>query len=305
MLRKKAETQQSSNEYKKAAQLYVRLFRKYPNCGKLDEVLYNAALNFEAARLIGRAIKVRRVLIEKYPESAWSQEGALSHRRQLPGARAVPQGRRVLRDVRATSTRANTARGARKPRSRPERAERQGSTQDAVFFRLGLGDDQKATDDAKLYEKNYAKKYPRETSQVNYSLASIYERQDDWDKAINHYSNFLKQFKKTALPHEVIQANVNAGRAYLNLTGARRQQEREGEGSVRRPTRPRPRRTSTPRSRSGRRARTRSARSRCPTIKRSATWRSRRSARPRRCSTQRIATSTSSKPSPSRCSRAR
>src|SRR5204862_1500082 len=36
-------------------------------------------------------------------------------------------------------------------------------------------------------------------------------------KAINHYTNFIKQFRHTALPHEIIQANVNAGRAYLNL----------------------------------------------------------------------------------------
>ena len=62
-----------SKEYKKAAQLYVRVFRKYRECGKLDEVLYNAAINFEAARLLGRAIKVRRVLIEQYPESEWSK----------------------------------------------------------------------------------------------------------------------------------------------------------------------------------------------------------------------------------------
>src|SRR5262249_22169723 len=92
--------------------------------------------------------------------------------------------------------------------------------QNAVFFRLGLGDEAKAVDDAKLFDKNYRGKYPRDTSQVNYSLGSIYERQGDWNKAINHYKNFLASFKKTALPHEIIQANVNAGRATLNLTNA-------------------------------------------------------------------------------------
>ena len=54
---------------------------------------------------------------------------------------------------------------------------------------------------------------------MNYSLGSIYERQADWQKVINHYSSFLKQYKKTALPHEVIQANVNVGRAYLPARG--------------------------------------------------------------------------------------
>jgi hypothetical protein len=89
--------------------------------------------------------------------------------------------------------------------------------QSAVFFRLGLGDEAKAVEDAKVFEKNYRKKYPRETSQVNYSLGSIYERQGDWGKAINHYATFIKQFRNTALPHEIIQADVNAGRAQLML----------------------------------------------------------------------------------------
>ena len=69
-----------------------------------------------------------------------------------------------------------------------------------MFFRLGFGDDQKATDDAKLYEKNYAKKYPRETSQVIYSMASIYERQNDWAKVAEHYQSYLKKYGRQALP---------------------------------------------------------------------------------------------------------
>jgi tetratricopeptide (TPR) repeat protein len=89
--------------------------------------------------------------------------------------------------------------------------------QNAVFFRLGLGDEAKAVEDAKLFEKSYQRKFPRETSQVNYSIGSIYERMADWNKVINHYSSFAKKYKKTALPHELIQANVNAGRGYLQL----------------------------------------------------------------------------------------
>ena len=73
LLRKKAESLQSIKEYKQAASVYVSVFRKFRECGKLDEVLYNASINFEAARLLGRAIKVRKVLIDKYPDSEWSK----------------------------------------------------------------------------------------------------------------------------------------------------------------------------------------------------------------------------------------
>src|ERR1041385_513769 len=75
LMRKKAEALQSNQEYKKAAQMYVRIYRKYRECGRLDEVLFNASLNFEAARLLGRAIKVRRVLIDdpKFKDTEWAK----------------------------------------------------------------------------------------------------------------------------------------------------------------------------------------------------------------------------------------
>ncbi len=217
LMRKKAEAFQSQQEYKKAAQLYVRVFRKYRECGKLDEVLYNASINFEAARLLGRAIKVRRVLIDQYPNSEWSKRaiyliGANFHALAMYDMAAdyyekfadkypTELGEKCTDDEKKAGTCTNAKE----------------ALQNAVFFRLGLGDEEKAVEDAKLFDKNYRRKFPRETSQVNFSLGSIYERQADWSKAIAHYTNFLRQFKKTALPHEIIQANVNAGRAYLMM----------------------------------------------------------------------------------------
>ena len=217
LLRKKAEALQSTQEFKKAAQMYVSIFRKYRECGRLDEVLYNASLNFEAARLLGRAIKVRRVLIEQYPESEWSKRatyliGANFHALAMYDMAADYYEKFAIKypgelgeKCTDAEIKADTCTNAKE------------AMQSAVFFRLGLGDEAKAVEDAKVFEKNYRKKYPRETSQVNYSLGSIYERQGDWGKAINHYATFIKQFRNTALPHEIIQADVNAGRAQLML----------------------------------------------------------------------------------------
>jgi tetratricopeptide (TPR) repeat protein len=232
LLRKKAEALQASNEYKKAAQLYVRVFRQYRECGKLDEVLYNASINFEAARLLGRAIKVRRVLIQQYPESEWSKRaiyliGANFHALAMYDMAAEfyekfadKYPNELGEKCTDAETKAGTCTNAKE------------ALQNAVFFRLGLGDEAKAVDDAKLFDKNYHRKYPRETSQVNYSLGSIYERQADWGKALNHYSSFIKQFKKTALPHEIIQANVNAGRALLNQGAAENKNDKAREAAI-------------------------------------------------------------------------
>src|SRR5690606_18241201 len=60
-LRLQAEAAQRERRYTDAAQTYVRIAREHRECGRLDEVLYNAAINYEAARLLGRAIRVRTI----------------------------------------------------------------------------------------------------------------------------------------------------------------------------------------------------------------------------------------------------
>ena len=232
LMRKKAEALQAGEQYKKAASLYVRIFRKYRECGKLDEVLYNASLNFEAARLLGRAIKVRRVLIEQYPDSEWSKRayyliGANFHALAMYDMAADYYEKFAEKypgelgdDCTDAEKKAGTCANAKE------------ALQNATFFRLGLGDEEKATDDAKLFEKSYRKKFPLESSQVNFSIGSIYERTGDWQKVINHYTGFLRQFKKTALPHEIIQANVNIGRAYRNLVPEDKRDSKAGEKAV-------------------------------------------------------------------------
>jgi tetratricopeptide (TPR) repeat protein len=219
LLRKKAEALENTQEYKKAAQLYVRVFRKYRECGRLDEVLYNAAINFEAARLLGRAIQVRNVLIDRYKDSEFSKRAlfliganfhalamydkAADHYEQF--AEKYPG--ELGQDCTEKDKELNLCPMANE------------ALQNATFFRLGLGDEERASADAKLFEKNYSRKFPRETSQVRYSIGSVYERQGDWNKVANHYSSFVRTYRKTALPHQLIEANVNAGRAYLQLEG--------------------------------------------------------------------------------------
>lgn len=220
LLRKKAESLQASREYKSAAQLYVRIFRQYGECGDLDEVLYNAAINFEASRLLGRAIKVRQVLIDRYPDSELSKRalyliGANYHAlafyevaadyyerfaQRYPGELGNNCSERQVQA--GTCVVANEA------------------LQNAVFFRLGLGDEDKAVEDASLFEENYRRRFPRQTSQVIYSLGSIYEREENWQGLIKHYSDYLRRYRRTALPHELIEANVAIGKAILDQSRA-------------------------------------------------------------------------------------
>jgi tetratricopeptide (TPR) repeat protein len=215
--RKKAEAHQQKKEFREAAYTYVNIFRKYPECGKLDEVLYNAALNFEASRLIGRAIKVRTVLVDKFSDSPLAKKAIYLTGANFQALALYPKAADYYESFAAKfpneegkgCTEADTKAGICP--SAPD------ALKDAVFFRLGLGDDAAALKDAELFEKNYSKKNARETSQVIYSLASIYERQNDWAKVAEHYQSYLKKYGRQALLNEEIRANVQIGVAMWKL----------------------------------------------------------------------------------------
>jgi tetratricopeptide (TPR) repeat protein len=215
--RKKAEAHQTKKEYRESAYTYVNLFRKYPECGKLDEVLYNAALNFEAAKLIGRAIKVRTVLIDKFPESPLAKKAIYLTGANFQALALYPKAAEYYETFAAKFPGEEGKGCTDKDKAAGTCPKAQEALQDATFFRLGLGDDDKALEDGKLFERNYAKRYGRETSQVIYSLASIYERQKNWEEVAKHYQSYLKKYSRQALPNEEIRANTQIGVAMWKL----------------------------------------------------------------------------------------
>ena len=215
--RQEAETYQKTKQFKKAAATYVRIFRRHPECGEMDEMLYNAAINFEAAHLLGRAIQVRTVLIERYPESTLSKKAvyligqnfqALAYYEQA--AKYYEQFARKFPGEDGTKCDA----GDKKAGICPNSIE---GLEQATFFRIGLGDDQAAMEDADLFARNYRRKLPRQTSQVMFSIGSIYERQDRPAQVIQHYQEYLKKYGKVGAPQQIIQANTAIGRAYWQL----------------------------------------------------------------------------------------
>jgi tetratricopeptide (TPR) repeat protein len=215
--RKEAEIYQKTQQFKKAAATYVRIFRRHEECGEMDEMLYNAAINFEAAHLLGRAIQVRTVLIERYPESKLSKKAvyligqnfqALAYYEQAANyyeqfARKFPgeDGTRCTAEDKQNGACPNAIEGL----------------EQATFFRIGLGDDKAAMEDSDLFARNYKRKLPRQTSQVMFSIGSIYERQKRWFEVISHYRDYLKKYGKVGMPHQLIQANTAIGRAFWEL----------------------------------------------------------------------------------------
>ncbi|MGB5268364.1 MAG: tetratricopeptide repeat protein, partial [Polyangiales bacterium] len=230
--RKEAETYQKTQQFKKAAATYVRIFRRHEECGEMDEMLYNAAINFEAAHLLGRAIQVRTVLIERYPESTLSKkavyligqnfqalayyEQAAKYYEQFASKFPGEDGTKCSAEEKKLGTCPNAIEGL----------------EQATFFRIGLGDDKTAMEDSDLFARNYKRKLPRQTSQVMFSIGSIYERQSRWPQVIAHYKEYLSKYGKVGMPHQVIEANTAIGRAYWELN-RKAEAEKHFEAAVR------------------------------------------------------------------------
>ena len=214
VLRKEAEVYEKTNQYKKAASTYVKLFRRFRECGRLDEVLFNAAIDFEAARLLGRAIQVRKVLIQRFPDSPLAKKAVYLVGANFHALAYYEQAADYYEQFAAKFPGEDGAKCSDKEKQTKTCPVAQEALMNATFFRIGLGQSDKAIEDARLYEKNYRKRFPMETAQVVFSIGSIYERQKNWSKVVDHYRDFLKTYRKLALPNQIIKANVEIAKAY-------------------------------------------------------------------------------------------
>lgn len=216
VLRKQAEVQQESEQYEAAASTYVSIVKKYRECGKLDEVLYNAAINYEAAKLLGKAINARKILIRNFPQSDLAKKAVFLIGANFHALAIYSQAAEYYEQFAREFPNEDGKRCTDKDVENGTCAIAHEALQNAVFFRLGLGQEDKAIEDAKLFERNYKRKLPLETSQVIFSLGTIYKRQKAWTDVVNHYKKFLSDYGRKALPNQVIKANVEIAMAFWN-----------------------------------------------------------------------------------------
>ena len=196
--RKAAEQLQKQGYYKECGERYSAIANKYPEDKRWAEVLYNAALCFEAAKLIGLAISIRNTLIKVKPDHPLSQKAMF-----MIGANfhALAWYSRASEYYERFATKY------------PGESEAPEALQNAIVFRLGAGKYEKALENSRLFIKNYGprRKYASRTAAVYYSMGAIYENQDQWDKVIKHYGDYLKKWGRHGGLDKQITAHVKIG----------------------------------------------------------------------------------------------
>ncbi|MCA9670603.1 MAG: tetratricopeptide repeat protein [Myxococcales bacterium] len=198
--RKAAEQLQHDKRFRECGEKYANLANQYPNDARWPELVYNAAICFEAAKLIGLAISLRSTLIKVKPEDKLAQKalyqiGANYHALAWY-SRAATHYEQFAKKF-------------------PGEKEAPKAMQNAIAFRLGRAEYEKAVADARFFAKKYGgrRKYAARTAAVIFSLGSIFEAKGDAGKVRKHYENYLRNWGRKGGADRKVLAHVRIARA--------------------------------------------------------------------------------------------
>jgi TolA-binding protein len=206
-------------KYRNAAQAYLDLWEKYGKepceknqkeaCARNEEVLYNAAKAFQAARLLAKSIAVRKILINpKYN----LHETALA-KKSVYEIGGNYQAIAVYDEAAAWYER--FAQESPKDEKAPQ------ALSDAIVLRLGLGQEDQAIKDEDLFRKNFSNR-AQQAAQIAFAIGAHYTDRGDWGNARKRLSGAIGQIDRNATADVKIQAHALLARVY-NQLGSRTQ----------------------------------------------------------------------------------
>jgi tetratricopeptide (TPR) repeat protein len=261
VLRKKAESLASTRRFAEAARETIAIVRSHRECGRLDEMLNNAAIYYDAAFMLSRAIRVRERLVELFlpRNSIWAVRGLYRlagnyHAIQVFGRAAdeyeryadyVASHRSEVETAARTAAEQARARGSSVPAENPiEQAA--DALRQATIFRIGLGQDDRALANGQKFARYFGTDPQRRrvAAGVVYSLGQIYRDRVErlrrspvanaderrtrdqqirqaWNDLVRHYSDFMRRYAEQGTVDQKIQGAVALARGYWNLQDTR------------------------------------------------------------------------------------
>jgi tetratricopeptide (TPR) repeat protein len=196
--RKAAEELQKTAKYRECGERYAQIANKYQDDPRWAELLYNAAICYEAAKLIGMAISIRNTLIKVKPGDKLAQKAMY-----MVGANyhALAWYSRAAEYYERFATKF------------PGEKEAPEALQNAIVFRLGRGEHDKATEDVRFFEKSYGPrpKLASRAAAVNFSMAQIWEGKKETERVVKHYQGYLKRWGAKGGADRQVQAHLKIG----------------------------------------------------------------------------------------------
>ncbi|HEY8079852.1 MAG TPA: hypothetical protein VIF62_37230, partial [Labilithrix sp.] len=213
--RLEAERFVTAGEYERGGQAYWDLFRRAcqdpvaagqkPQAERCDEIAYDAAKAFQAARLLAKAITVRRALVafdeRLHLNSPWTKKATYETGAAYQAIAVYEQAADWYERYAKADPRADKADQA---------------LSDAVLLRLGLGQVDEALRDAKDFLTHYGASKPAQTAAIAFAIGAHHAEHGDWEKSRAALAPAMNVVDR-APPDVQIQARAVLGRAYANL----------------------------------------------------------------------------------------
>lgn len=182
------------NGYRMCAEQFVTVYNEFGDeHEKASTLIYNAAECYEAAFLLGQSVRYRKILLEKFPSSEHYQK-TLSN---LAGNyQAIAMYDKASDYMEAYSDKYT------KDKQSPD------FLRNAYLFRLGLGQEEKATANLSKYEGLYRKDNPELAAKIFWSKHDILKTEDE---KLKHAEEYLKIYGKNGGLDRRIVAEATIG----------------------------------------------------------------------------------------------
>jgi tetratricopeptide (TPR) repeat protein len=210
---------QSLELYKKGGDSYIQIWRDYgegplakgeaSQCGRMEEILYNASKAYQAGRLLAKSIAAKRLLLTP-----------------TYGLQATDLAKKAIYEIGGNyqaiavydAAAQYFTRYAEETDYRGEFADK--AISDAVLLNLGLGRDEEAIAAAKSFNQNFGRRKPEQAAQIAFAIANHYSEKEQWKEAADRLGDAMKMIDSQATLDIKIQAHALLAQANRRLNKA-------------------------------------------------------------------------------------
>lgn len=210
---KKCNVFDEQEKWKDAAQCFVDFYRDFPESELVDKALYNAALDFERMKELGKAIQVRIFLLKERPNSELAPKSLYNVGGNYHALAVYTEAAKFYELYVDTYPKLENAEVA---------------LANASTFRQGLGELDKAIANYRKYLELYGTRDPIRSAEVYYQIAIVFEQQGKKKEAFDQYQSYLKKYGKKGPSDRYLESHVKIGLYYWNLGGKSNRDKGQG-----------------------------------------------------------------------------
>lgn len=193
---------EGGRQYIKTARCFLRYAQRFKESEDVDKAYENAARNFEREKRIEDAIQARLALVNNVSGSPLVPEALYKIGLNLQALAIFSKASDALEFF---------------GKKFPEREEAKEALRRAAVFRLGLGQYEKAETVSREYLKLVGKKDAAKAATVFFGLGEIFEKQNDWNRVVRHYKQFLRDYNNSGQINLLLEAHTRIGNAYMSM----------------------------------------------------------------------------------------